>query len=276
MLESIMKECLKHFECVLDIDQGYDVREFDYLFILGDRWNLISIVTEAIKHNIPIIHQGGGEVSLGSYDDTFRKMYSQAASYHFVIDEKCKENLKVMGIIENVFVCGSPRMDYLKQKTKGYKDKIIVLYHPATKADENFNEIRNALNDFSLEKIYITCGDDIGAEKINDMIISKNENHDKWVEYLESALVLVGNTSAGISEAPSYELPVVNIGHRQDGREKLKNVIDCECKENDIIKAINKALSIEFRTSLKGLVNTFSDGHAGKRIADILNKELNK
>jgi len=284
MLESIMKECKKYFECYLT-DNGYVAdtitKDIDYLFILGDRWNLIPIVTEAIKNNVPIIHQGGGEVSLGSYDETFRRMISQAAKYHFVINENCKANLKERGIIENVFVCGSPRMDYLnytKPNESTIKDTFIILYHPATNSKENPVELFNALKHFNRKMIFINPGDDIGKEKVMTALhINSNEiNHDDWIELLNSSCVMIGNSSAGISEAPSYKLPFVNIGHRQDGREKLENVIDCECKCDEIIEAIKKALSQDFKKSITGMVNTFSDRKASYRIAETLKTELLK
>jgi len=217
-----------------------------HVFVLGDRWEVAEFCLIAIVMGIEIIHQGGGEVSQGAYDDIFRDWISRAASVHFVIDARCFNNLTDRGIRQNVYLCGSPRMDYevkINSREIVYqllrldpkKKTALLIYHPATLGGEDPKEIISALKKADLQIMSIRCNTDRGSDEIDELFKLNFEHHyytvdhSSYVNLLANCDIMIGNSSAGITEAVSYKVPVVNIGDRQKGRSKPNNVIDCRC-----------------------------------------------
>jgi len=250
----------------------------DYIIVLGDRWEILITVFNAVIQNIPIIHLGGGEISNGSYDDIFRDWISRASQYHFVISNKAKKRLKQIGIKKNVFVVGSPRIDtlnriILKDKTelfnelklKTNKKTAIVLYHPATKSDEDPEELIDALKELALQYVIIRPNIDKGSRELIDRFSKLGELREldlvDWTSLLFHADLMIGNSSAGVMEAPYFGLPFINVGERQAGREGSKTI---KCEKEAIIKAVNKAK----RYKSKKLI------YVSRKIADILSRVL--
>lgn len=261
-------------------------KQIKHLFIMGDRWETFLISMIANMRSIVTYHQGGGEVTKGAYDEKFRKSISQLADYHFVISKTCRWNLGDQGIFENVFVCGSPRLDNDKSelnKIKFKKKTGLVIYHPTTKnnnAYEEITEVIDSLRYFDMNYIILYPNLDKESHVIINEIeeFSLNENvklkrHyplEKFHDILNSVDVLIGNSSAGILEAASYYLPVVNIGDRQLDRECNNNVIHVPCDKHEIIKGIDSALTDWYKGYCQGVYNKFGDGNSSVEIVDIL------
>ena len=271
-----------------------NIGKYDYIILIGDRKEVAEMAIEAVYYQIPIIHIGGGEVSEGSYDEIYRRMITQAARYHFVITDKCKGRLERMGICsKNIHVVGSPRIDYIhhyKLETINYeKPTALVIYHPETANEDTGQKAKifyKALEEYEgLNYIVIHPNEDRGADaikkEISHFIIRKRsgvEVHrelplNEYLAILNSVDLMIGNSSAGIMETPTFKIPFVNVGDRQKGRDRLENTIDVECYINKIHAGISKALDKEFRELLEGMDNEFGDGHASERIAEIV-KEL--
>jgi len=256
----------------------------NYMLVLGDRWEIIGAVQAAIFTNVKIIHLGGGETSEGSYDNIFRDWISRASQIHFVISEKSKKRLEEIGIKDNVYITGSPRMDHhsvFKSKKMLFdlygldtsKKTALVVFHPETlKQDvlEGINELTSALIQSCLQLFIICPNVDKGSQELkrefeNYFKVYESISFEDWVSFLWAVDVFIGNSSAGITECPSYGLPFVNIGSRQDGREKLSNVFDCELDKQDILNTIELAMNTKIDCQ-----NLYSDGKASQRISDIL------
>jgi UDP-hydrolysing UDP-N-acetyl-D-glucosamine 2-epimerase len=260
------------------------------IFILGDRWETLQIALIAKLSNINIFHQGGGEVSNGSYDNYFRRAISQMSDYHFVIDQKCLQRLHDQGIHYRVYNCGSPRLDNDKSKLKkiNYIKKTgLVIYHPTTMEDNTYQEITeliDSLRYFDMDYIILhpnnDKGSDIIVEEIREFALNDNVRIEESVSLedfhniLNSVDVMIGNSSAGVIETASYNLPTVNIGLRQLDRDCNDNVIHCRCEKHEIIKAIDTALSDTFKEKCNEVVNKFGDGHASEKIVNFVKEIL--
>ena len=265
----------------------------DYILVLGDRWEILQTVIVGTIHQVPIIHLGGGETSIGSYDDDFRDCISRMSKYHFVVTEKCKKNLNKIGIYDNIYVVGSPRMDYLYHirinkdiiKDIGLdpkKDIGLVVYHPETKSkdmNEKTDMFFDALSNFDMQYIIINPNNDTGSDYIKKKIKSfRNKGVKKydsvcledWVSLLDGVDVMIGNSSAGIMETPTFKLPFVNVGDRQKGRERSGNVIDADYENMET--CLELSLMDDYKAGL--FFDPFGDGVVSDRIVRILEEMI--
>ena len=280
--------------CVREIGAYFADSQADYVMILGDRFEILMVCACAKLFNIPIIHLGGGEVSEGSYDKDFRDCISRLASVHFTISDKCSDRLKAKGITENVYSVGSPRMDYIGKfeynplilKYYGFdisRRTALVIYHPET------NEIKNVevkakkffdtLLDIDLNYIIIYPNHDSGSEHIYSIIDNiqgdnirkfKTLHLEDWLSVMNVVDLFIGNSSAGIMETPTFKLPCVNVGNRQQGRDRSGNVVDCDY--NGVKVASSFAISLKHSGIMT--YNTFGDGKVSERIVKIIRGEL--
>ncbi|MEH1895315.1 MAG: UDP-N-acetylglucosamine 2-epimerase [Nostoc sp.] len=271
----------------------------DLLLIVGDRFELLSIVSSALPFRIPIAHISGGDITEGAIDNQIRYAVTQMSHLHFVAMEEHKARLLQMGEEAwRVFVTGDPALDSIQQmklllpeelsQSLGLELKpplLLVTYHPTTLgAMSPLEEIQIVLKALEQVKgtLIFTCpnADPEGRviiEKIQEFVAAKpqskffyNLGQLRYYSVLAQADLMVGNSSSGIWEAPSFHLPVVNIGDRQRGRLRTRNVIDVGLNVESIVKAIQKGLSISFRGSLDQLRNPYGNGYAAIQIVNVL------
>jgi len=290
----------------------------DVVLVLGDRFEIFSAASVAMVMKIPIVHLHGGETTQGAIDEALRHSITKMATYHFPATEKYKKRIIQMGEqSERVFNYGMAgldniyKLDLLSKKelesSLGFKldhKTALVTYHPVTldtnSTEENINNLLLALDQFELNIIFTKSNADTGGRIINQKIaeyVDMNSDKSIFVDSLGqlrylSALkyvdLMIGNSSSGITEAPSFKLPVVNIGDRQKGRVKAENIIDTNNSFSEITKSIKKALSTEFKKQLFNLINPYDkyqDGRTSEKIKDklktiplnnnILKKEFN-
>ena len=257
----------------------------DLAVILGDRFEILSVAVAALPHNIPIAHIGGGEVSEGVIDDSIRHVITKLSHIHFPINNKCGERIKALGEDpSNIHVVGSTSLDILKNidfvsKSSlsdliGFdkrKKLMLFVYHPETidykNNLENIDEILNAISEVDFEIIMIYPNIDTLSDFIIDKLenfsigkdnvfLVKNLDRNIYLSIMECADVMVGNSSSGIVESPSFSIPVVNIGNRQNGRDKSENVIDCKNSYSSVLSAINAAINDgEFKSRISKMKN---------------------
>jgi UDP-N-acetylglucosamine 2-epimerase (non-hydrolysing)/GDP/UDP-N,N'-diacetylbacillosamine 2-epimerase (hydrolysing) len=275
----------------------------EIVVLLGDRFELLSPAISALMLQIPIAHIHGGELSEGAIDDLVRHAVTKIASIHFAATETYRRRIIQMGESpERTFNFGSPGLDQLyvsplftRQELENdlgfsLKDPIaLVTYHPATRdrrsVDIQVSCLLAGIKASGLNAVFTMANADAQGALINRRLreaCASNPARFKWIPHLGhrrylSCLkyfsVMVGNSSSGLTEAPSFRLPVVNIGDRQRGRVRAANVIDVQCSRAAILRGIKKALSRGFRTSLRGLRNPydrFHDGRASERIKNVL------
>ncbi|MDD3626894.1 MAG: UDP-N-acetylglucosamine 2-epimerase [bacterium] len=263
----------------------------DYIMVLGDRGEMLAAGIAAIHLNIKIIHLHGGEVT-GTVDNPVRHMISQIAHIHFISCRSAANRLKSMGISRNVFLVGAPGLDYIKeklfQKEKVQKylglepgeEYILFIQHPETEkfqdTQKNINSAIEALGKIPFKKIVLLPNSDAGREVIKKRInkikdsnkykVFTNFEHNLYLSILKYSKCLIGNSSSGIIESTIFQIPVINIGERQKGREHAGNVIDTGYSSKEIISAWNRINTKAFSELLKKMKSPYYFGGASKNI----------
>jgi UDP-N-acetylglucosamine 2-epimerase (non-hydrolysing)/GDP/UDP-N,N'-diacetylbacillosamine 2-epimerase (hydrolysing) len=277
---------------------AYERLKPDILVVLGDRFEILSAVAAAVPFRIPVAHIHGGESTEGLIDESIRHAITKMSHIHFPATQVYANRIMQMGEPpENVFCFGAPGLDNVYKLNLLERDELlkelglscnkiigIVTYHPVTLEDNTakfqMSELLSALQAFhDIFWVFTLPNADTGGRIIIKMIDDFVKNNPekgkyftslgqlKYISLLKHADVMMGNSSSGLTEAPSFELPVVNIGDRQRGRVKAQNIIDVpECNQKLIINAINRAISADFRTSLKGMKNPYGEGDASEKI----------
>ena len=281
--------------------EAFDELKPDLILILGDRYEILSAANAALMFNIPIAHLSGGEITQGAVDDTIRHSLTKMSHLHFTATQEYADRVVQLGEQpDTVFNVGEAGLDNifdldLMSKTEfeqsigmQLNDKsLLITYHPVTLDYDNskthFTEILNALDKLANTTLIFTdANSDTGGRIINQMIKDYVTSHqDKAVGFASlgqlrylSALqyidALVGNSSSGIVEAPSFKLPAINIGDRQKGRIQASSVINCQPAEAEIDAAVEKLYSAPFQKSLPKITNPYGQGGSSQKILDII------
>lgn len=273
----------------------------DLIVILGDRYESFIMASVATVCRIPIAHIHGGEITQGAMDEAFRHSITKMSHLHFTIADEYKQRVIQLGenpdTVFNVGSLGIENIRNIKLLTKKklaeqlcfslQNNYILITYHPTTlensTAESQFKTLLDALSelqDFSL--IFTKANADTGGRAINQMIdgfVASNKNRSaayaslgqvKYLSAMKYAKAVVGNSSSGIIEAPSFKIPVVNIGDRQKGRVRSVNIIDCYNDKDSIVKALHSALQPDFRESLKKMISPFEKADTAKTIKEII------
>lgn len=271
--------------------------------LLGDRFELFAPAIAALMLRIPIAHIHGGERSEGAIDESVRHAITKMASLHFPATESYRQRIIQMGESpERVFNFGAPGLDQIyrtplltraqleQELGLSLQDPVaLVTYHPATQdrggVDTQVRQLAGAIKASKLNAVFTMANADARGARINALLralCAHTPGRFKWVPHLghrrylsclKHFAVMVGNSSSGLTEAPSFRLPVVNVGDRQRGRVRAPNVIDVPCSRAAILKAIKQAISPRFRASLRGMRNPydrFHDGRASDQIKNVL------
>lgn len=276
----------------------------DLVIVLGDRFEIFSAVSAAMIAKKPVLHIHGGEVSEGSIDDSIRHSITKMSHLHFTATEEYKNRVIQLGEnpkrVFNVGGLGIDNINKLKLLTKnefenainfklGVKN-VLVTFHPATletsSAEIQFSEILESLDELENTTIIFTkSNSDADGKIINSMIdnyVSTRNNSIAFISmgqlnYL-SALkfmdAVVGNSSSGLHEAPSFNIGTIDIGDRQKGRIKAESVISCLPKKEEIGKSFDKLYSKDFQNILNNIKNPYGSGGASKKIVRKI-KEIN-
>jgi GDP/UDP-N,N'-diacetylbacillosamine 2-epimerase (hydrolysing) len=261
---------------------------------------MLAGAVAATYMNIPIAHIHGGDVS-GNVDEPVRHAITKLAHIHFPATEESAQRIIAMGEDpSHVFTVGAPTLDTIlhekliepcqlaeKYHLNLLEPLLLIVQHPVTiEADEASSQIRETLEaiaDLHYQSIVVYPNADAGGRRMIEVIkeykvekypfIRSFESipHEEYLSLMKIASVIVGNSSSGLIEAPSFGLPVVNIGSRQQGRQRAENVIDVGYNRTQIKAAIQTALDDEvFKAQSKSIKNPYGDGMTGVRIAEIL------
>lgn len=271
----------------------------DVLLVLGDRFEMHAAALAALPFKIPVAHIHGGELTLGAIDNACRHSITMLSHLHFVATEEYQRRVLQLGEESwRIHCVGAPALDRLE----GFEPlnlgalasrfdlslqeaPILVTYHPVTleyeKTEWQVGQLLQALSMFDTPIVFTGTNADtkntVIWDKMKSFVTSHPKTHlvlnfgpDYYFSMLKNSRLMVGNSSSGLIEAPSFELPVVNIGSRQDGRLRAENVIDVGYSKEEIVRGMKSALSPEFRKSLKGMKNPYGDGKASQRILSCL------
>lgn len=269
---------------VMGFAQAFARTRPDILLITGDRFEAAAVASAAQPFKIPIAHLGGGDVTLGAFDENFRHAITKMSHLHFCYAPSQAARVAQMGEDpKRVFITGNPALDALGEYTGvPVADKaIVVIFHPVTleyeKTDEYTDNLLCALADVEYPLVFIlpnadTFGRNIRRKMRRFPAAQAHSNLVPGIFYnlLKHATCIVGNSSCALMEAPSFGLPAVNIGTRQAGRLRGKNVIDVGYSVAEIKAGILRASSHTFRQEIKGAPNPYGDGHSAPRIVQHL------
>lgn len=290
---------------ILELSTVFDNLKPDIVVTVADRFETMATAISASYMNIPLAHIQGGEVT-GNIDEKVRHAITKLADYHFVASESAKERVIKLGEnFEMVFNTGCPSIDIasevekrngltfnpyekyggvgsLPDLSKGY---IVVMQHPVTNeyqdSRKHIEATLRAIQKLNLPTLWFWPNVDAGADgtstgirsfrekyKMENVHFFKNMEGDDFLNLLNNSMCLVGNSSVGIRECAYLGVPVVNIGSRQNKRDRGRNVIDVDYDETKIEEAIKACIKTQNRTKS----NVYGGGTAGKKIADLLSK----
>ena len=279
----------------------FDTAKPDFLVVLGDRYEILSAVIAANFHHIPIAHIGGGDVTLGAFDEWIRHSITKMSWFHFVSNPSSKKRVVQLGEDpKRVFVTGNLGVDRLRKtkllskkliekkiKIKFNKKNILITYHPVTleknTSAAQFKQILLAVSKLKDTKLIFTYpNSDTNGRVIINMIkkfvfSKKNDSvkftsigHVNYLSVLKYVDCVLGNSSSGILEAPSLKIPTINIGDRQEGRLKAKSIIDSKPLKNSILQSIKREYTKNFRSSLKYIHNPHEYKNSANKIYQII------
>jgi len=276
----------------------------DMLIVLGDRYETIAVCLAATNARIPIAHLYGGETTEGAIDEAYRHAISKMSYLHFTSTNEYRNRVIQLGEspervfnvgalgIENVFSVPLMSVEDLKESLLVRLDKAyaIVTFHPVTledsSAEEQTAELIKAVDAFpEMSFIFTKANADAGGRIINKMIdelVARKSNciavtslgMRRYLSVVKHSVVVIGNSSSGIIEAPSLGVPTVNIGDRQRGRLQADSIINCLPKSKDIKEAINKSLSKEFSEKVKKTINPYGEGRVSDKIVIVIKEHL--
>ena len=272
----------------------------DILLIIADRYEMLAAASAALALRIPIAHVEGGEITVGAVDDAVRNALTKMSHLHFACTCRAAERIVEMGEEPwRVTFSGSLSLDHLRRErlltkaqvekklgVKLAKDTALCIYHPVTllkNTVEEADEVFAAWDGSKRQVIFIYPNADAGCRELigraeefaaqhKNSHVLVNLDHRTYLSLMRHVGVLVGNSSSGIIESTSLEVPAVNVGIRQRGREHAANVIDVPARRAAIREAIQRAAAPKFKRAIRGLASPYGDGGASKIITDVLVK----
>ncbi|WP_061233867.1 UDP-N-acetylglucosamine 2-epimerase [Leptospira interrogans] len=275
----------------------------DIILVLGDRFEILAATVVALISKIPVAHLHGGETTEGAFDEGIRHSITKMSHLHFVAANEYRNRIIQLGEDpSNVFLVGGMGIDGIKKSNllkkeelesslniKFKKNNLLITFHPVTleesTAKAQMIELLSSLETLSPETglIFTMPNADTDGRIIFELVkefASSRSNawhftslgQTRYLSCLQFVDAVVGNSSSGIIEAPSFKIGTINIGDRQKGRLRAKSIIDCEPKKIEIIDAFKRLYSSDFQKNLSTTVNPYGEGGASEKIVRILEK----
>ena len=285
---------------LISFAEYFDEIKPDMLLVLGDRYETLAVCCAAMNAGIPIAHLYGGETTEGAVDESIRHSITKMSYLHFTSTEEYRKRVIQLGEEpDRVYTVGAMGIEnimnikplsireleeFLGMSLSG--PYAVVTFHPVTlehnTVREQFASLLQACdNHMELKYIFTKSNADVHGENINTMLedYAKNRENvravtslgmERYLSALNYASLVIGNSSSGLIEAPSFHIPTVNIGDRQRGRLMAESVISCEANTEEISNAITRALSDEFRQRISGIKNPYGDGNTSDKVIKII------
>lgn len=276
----------------------------DLLIVLGDRYETLAVAIAAMNSRIPIAHLYGGEITEGAVDDCIRHAITKLSYIHFTSTEDYKKRVIQLGEHpERVFNVGAVGIENIMNEKLFSKEELglslemdlskpfaVVTFHPVTlennSSENQIISLLEACRTFEhINFVFTKANADTDGRIINKYIdeYTKTTSHFKsftslgvvrYLSALKYCSLVIGNSSSGLVEAPSFGMPIINIGERQKGRLQATSVINCEPNEESIINSIKYALSSSYKESHKSVVNPYGDGQTSEKVVETLSTFL--
>ena len=288
---------------LLGFSAYFEAHRPDGIMVLGDRYEILAVCCAAMNERIPILHLHGGETTQGAIDEAIRHSITKMSYLHFTSNEQHRKRVIQLGEQpDRVFNVGAPGVEnalHLPLMTKSELEQSIgfsltkryavVTFHPVTlegePPEQQLYELFAAMDAFDLSYIITKSNADAGGQRINHTIdeFAKSRSNiavfdslgiTRYLSAVKYSDAVIGNSSSGIIEVPSFGVPTVNIGDRQKGRMQAESVIQCQPNQEDICRAIDLALSDSFRSRIKHVKNPYGDGDTSKKIVSVLEQRF--
>ena len=274
--------------------------EPDLLIVLGDRYETLAVAAVAMNQRIPIAHLYGGESTEGAIDESIRHAITKLSYLHFTSIEEYRKRVIQLGEgPERVFRVGAMGVENILNEVLMSKSELeesinykldrpyaIVTFHPVTLEGIGYKEQVKALLSVcethkDMKFIFTKANADARGRKINQMIDDFAERNDhaiafdslgtiRYLSAMKYCNMVIGNSSSGLVEAPSFGIPAINIGDRQKGRLQADSVINCEPDKEDIERALKLASGYEFREKARNTINPYGDGNTSVKIVETI------
>ena len=275
----------------------------DIIVLLGDRFETFCVAAAAQVCRVPVAHIHGGETTEGAIDEAFRHCITKMSHLHFAsCEEYCKRIVQMGESPERVFNVGALGVENIRKTQLMTRQELsesigftldrpyfLVTFHPVTlekgASEVQFQALLDALQNFPDYKVILTkTNADTDGRVINKMIDVYTEKEyerfaafkslgtQRYLSAMKYADVVIGNSSSGILESPSFRVPTVNIGDRQKGRIQAGSVLNCSPKKDEIIESIQRALSPDFKQSIEDIKNPYEKKNTAKNIKNIIKK----
>lgn len=284
----------------ISFSEAFNELKPDAIVLLGDRYEMLSAAAAAMITNISIVHLHGGEVTEGAFDEAIRHSITKMSHIHFTTTDNHRKRVIQLGEKpENVFNVGGMGVENVKklnlmsrndfEKSIDFKlniKNVLVTFHPTTLEDntseEHFIELLNALDTLKNTNIIFTkANSDTNGRIINKMIdeyVVKRSNcvsfkslgQLRYLSALRYVDAVVGNSSSGLLEAPTFKIGTINIGDRQKGRTKAISVIDCDPNKKSILNAFERLYSDDFKNNLHNTTNPYGNAEPSLEMIKVL------
>lgn len=272
----------------------------DLLIVLGDRFEILSAVTAALIFGIPVAHLYGGEATEGAFDEAIRHSITKMSHLHFVANlDYARRVIQLGEHPDRVFTVGGLGVDAINTTSlmsrnllesslefKFLKKNLLITFHPETIEGKSsmpqLNAMLEALRELEDTLLIFTLPNiDTGGRELAKQIqvfVDSNLNaqlipsmgRQRYLSCMQFVDGVIGNSSSGLSEAPSFKIGTINIGDRQKGRLAASSVIQCGASKSEISQALKKLYDPQFRSTLSSVVNPYGDGGAAKKILDVI------
>ncbi|OOR98186.1 UDP-N-acetylglucosamine 2-epimerase (hydrolyzing) [Haemophilus paracuniculus] len=293
-----MAECLDRF------GEHFQRNRYDAVIILGDRYEMLAVATAAAMHNLPIVHLHGGEQTLGNYDEFIRHAITKMSKLHLTATEEYRQRVIQMGefpqSVHNVGSLGAENGLSLSLPSKAelvetlaipQSPYFMVVFHPETLTEQpvlaQVNALLAALDQFKdrYQFVFIGSNSDTSSDQIfkrfkqyteqNGFCFFTSVKPEQYLSLIKHSQGLIGNSSSGLLEAPSFKVGTLNIGNRQQGRTRGETVIDVETSSEAIVQGIKKLLSADFQQRLPTMGNPYYQENAMEKAYAAIKQFLN-
>jgi UDP-hydrolysing UDP-N-acetyl-D-glucosamine 2-epimerase len=285
---------------VANASEYFNKKRPDILIVLGDRYEIFSVVQAALFHKIPIAHIHGGEVTEGAVDESMRHAITKMSNIHFTSSDIYKKRVIQLGELpERVFNIGYLSIEAIKNTELHSKNELseifnidfnndvyLITFHPETSNwTDNLDVIKNIVSSteaFDSKLVITKSNADEGGTKLNEyldsyagnnknrVVVRENLGTKKYYSVMKQSKIVIGNSSSGIIEAPVFGVPTVNIGDRQKGRVRTQSIVDCKTDKKSIIGAINEALQLSTKVKAENENKIINVINSSEQIINVL------
>ena len=274
----------------------FSAEHYDGVIILGDRYEMLMVVVAAGNTRTPVFHINGGDTTEGAIDEWIRHAITKISYLHFVTNADSRRRVIQLGENpERVFNFGSTSIDNISALADMTKeealnsigmvdcdyDYALCTYHPVTMEeadiDKQIEDFLAAMSEFPKIQFIVTKSNaDQGGARINELLDAANMPNvhvftslgvRRYLSLMKYAKFVLGNSSSGIIETPAFKVATVNIGDRQRGRLQSESIVNCGSSKDDIVQAIQMAMSDNHQKKCQRVVSPYGDGHAAEKIA---------